>query len=152
MLADYRVDKKKIGQCPKDRCVQGNFWWEQGQCSCWVQCRLSFIWFMNFSSPWGHVTCKYHMWLFILMKRVGASVKTCKIDHVGNNPSEIMATANPLIITGFEKKKKPETACNGCFHSVVLFCVWQEKKKMCWKLLIIQKQLPGNQSKGNLDF
>lgn len=55
------------------------------------------------------------------MTRVGTSVQTYRIDHVGNDPNEITATVNPLIITGFEKKS--ETACNGCFHSVVLFCV-----------------------------
>lgn len=118
--------------------------------ACWVvHCRPTFIWFMNFPLPEGmslvSTTCDYLFWC-----QGGGLCEDHKIDHVGNNPSKIIATANPLIITGFEKKNS-ETACNGCFHSVVLFCVWQEKKK-CWKLLIIQKQLPEKPIKRQFGF
>ena len=50
-----------------------------------------------------------------------------KIDHIGNGQSRKTQATNPLATTGKKKKKKkktnPATAYNGCFHSVVLFCV-----------------------------
>lgn len=66
-------------------------------------------------------TTKRH--LMIRQKKKKTERGRHKIDHIYNDQSKITAATNPLIITDLKKKKQPETACNGCFHSVVLLCV-----------------------------